>query len=392
MSKIDGRPIKLRVLTVSKPYVAAAYRNKLTCLQERGDFEIGLVCPPAWGAQKFEQGPDDDKIWIRQIPIRLNGHNHLHWYRGLSAAVATFKPDIMNIEEEHYSLVTAQAFHIAKRAGAIPLFYTWQNIHKNYPPPFSWIERLVFAQAGAAVCGNQESIDVLRRKGWNGLSVEIPQMGVTKQTFLPDQDDDEARSKRKTELGFSAGDFVVLFAGRLVPEKGVQDLIAAAHALQKSKGLRKIHVAVLGSGPEAAQLRTLAEGAPVSFHAAVGSSDAAKWLQAVDVLCLPSLTRANWKEQFGRVLIEAMIAGAVTVGSSSGEIPRVIGEWGRVFPEGDVHRLADVLRELASDPSLVARLREKARARALTQFTNQVIADQFAGLFNKVWTNRKVRP
>jgi glycosyltransferase involved in cell wall biosynthesis len=385
------RPIKLRVLTVSKPYVAAAYRNKLTCLQDRGDFEIGLVCPPAWGQQKFEHGPDDQKIWIKQLPIRFNGHNHLHWYVGLGKAALEFKPDIMNIEEEHYSLVTAQAFHVAKKVGAVPLFYTWQNIHKNYPPPFSWIERHVFANAGAAVCGNDESIQVLRRKGWQGLSVEIPQMGVTRQTFLPESDDDAARASRKRALGFSETDFVVLFAGRLVSEKGVQDLIAAAKMLHSTDHTktRKIRVAVLGSGPEADNLKALAQGAPVSFHAAVSSNETATWLKTADVLCLPSLTRPNWKEQFGRVLIEAMIAGAVTVGSSSGEIPRVISDCGRIFPEGDAATLARVLGELSESPALVRDLRQKARERALAKFTNQAIADKFGDLFHLIWSNRK---
>ena len=56
---------------------------------------------------------------------------------------------------------------------------------------------------------------------------------------------------------------------------------------------------------------------------------------------LPSLTRPNWKEQFGRVLVEAMACGVPVVGSDSGEIPRVIGEAGLVVitnkqvPEGE---------------------------------------------------------
>jgi glycosyltransferase involved in cell wall biosynthesis len=84
-----------------------------------------------------------------------------------------------------------------------------------------------------------------------------------------------------------------------------------------------------------------------------------------------------------------MIAGAVTVGSSSGEIPRVIGDCGRIFPEGDAAALARVLRELAENSALVRELRQKARERALATFTNQVVADKFADLFQLIWSNRK---
>ena len=69
---------------------------------------------------------------------------------------------------------------------------------------------------------------------------------------------------------------------------------------------------------------------------------------------LASRTRPNWKEQFGRVLVEAMASGVVAVGSDSGEIPHVIGPAGLTFPEGDAAALADALRRLQADPALRA--------------------------------------
>jgi len=71
----------------------------------------------------------------------------------------------------------------------------------------------------------------------------------------------------------------------------------------------------------------------------------------MDILVLPSETRPNWKEQFGRVLIEAMACGACVVGSDSGEIPTLIkaSGGGRVFPEANPSALADVLQEMIAD-------------------------------------------
>ena len=62
-------------------------------------------------------------------------------------------------------------------------------------------------------------------------------------------------------------------------------------------------------------------------------------LRALDVLVLPSLTTPSWKEQFGRVLQEAMACAIPVVGSDSGEIPHVIGDAGLVTPEGDAAAL-----------------------------------------------------
>ena len=62
--------------------------------------------------------------------------------------------------------------------------------------------------------------------------------------------------------------------------------------------------------------------------------DVPAYLNAMDVLCAPSRTTTRWREQFGRMLIEAFASGVAVIGSSSGEIPNVIAGAGVVMPEG----------------------------------------------------------
>jgi len=71
---------------------------------------------------------------------------------------------------------------------------------------------------------------------------------------------------------------------------------------------------------------------------------------------LPSRTLPNWAEQFGRVLIEAMACAVPVIGSTSGEIPHVIGGGGLIFPEGDAAALARCLQRLADSPDQRAAL------------------------------------
>jgi len=94
----------------------------------------------------------------------------------------------------------------------------------------------------------------------------------------------------------------------------------------------------------------------------------------LDVLVLPSLTRPNWKEQFGRVLIEAMACGVPVVGSDCGEIPNVIGQAGLIFPEGDADELRARLERLMGDPYLRMRLARLGRERVLARYTQARIA------------------
>jgi len=91
----------------------------------------------------------------------------------------------------------------------------------------------------------------------------------------------------------------------------------------------------------------------------------------LDVLVLPSHTTPTWKEQFGRVIVEALSCGVPVLGSDSGEIPWLIGltGGGLVFPEGDVGALAARLRELRESPQLRERLADSGRAAVQSMFT-----------------------
>lgn len=362
---------KIRVLFLSKPYVAASYRQKFQLMAADPRFEIGLIVPHNWAGQDFETDLRDT-YWIRRLPLFFNGRNHFHLYRGLAAAFDEFAPDVFNIEEEHYSLVTAQALLLAKKRGVPCTFYTWQNIHKNYPLPFSWIERLVFRSCPLAIAGNQEAVDILRKKGFQKPAYVLPQMGADTATLakIPNE-------TRAAVFGPDSGlekAFIVAFAGRVVEEKGIQDLIQALPSLLDLP----IHLVILGSGPYQDALKEEAEKLQVServhFLGSKKSTDVYRYLRQIDVLALPSHTKSNWKEQFGRILVEAMLSGAVVLGSDSGEIPRVIRGGGLVFPEGNVSVLAQRLRTLCESPRLTKKLAAKGKRRAQSHFTNEVIA------------------
>jgi glycosyltransferase involved in cell wall biosynthesis len=373
---------KIRILFLSKPYVAASYRQKLRIMALDPRFEVGLVVPQNWAGQNFEEYTEAESYWIKKLPLLLNGHNHFHIYQSLGKAVREFRPDIFNIEEEHYSLVTAQAVYFARKYAAIPCFYTWQNIDKSYPPPFSWIEQYVFRSAALGVAGNAEAVAILRRKGFHKPAPVLPQMGA--DTVALQKAQASGTGFLRKELGLPDNAFIVSFAGRLVEEKGIQHIIEALAQLQEPL----IQLIILGSGPYQDQLLRLAQDLAIEkqvlFLGPKQSADVYRYLKESDVLALPSLTRANWKEQFGRILVEAMLSGAVVIGSDSGEIPRVIRGGGLVFPEGQVKALAERIQILFKDRRLQQKLAERGRRRALKHFTNEVIASKTLRLMQDI--------
>jgi glycosyltransferase involved in cell wall biosynthesis len=163
--------------------------------------------------------------------------------------------------------------------------------------------------------------------------------------------------------------------GRLVREKGVDLLLRACQSLDRPWTLT-----IVGDGAEEESLRQLATDLKIAdrvlFRSPVPSGQIPSILGSIDVLVLPSRSLPNWREQFGRVLMEAMACEVPVVGSTCGEIPRVIGDGGLVFSEDDAVALGHRLRALQADLDLRRHLGRRGRERVLTQFTYRRIAER----------------
>ena len=358
----------MRVLMISKALIRGAYQRKLEALARLG-VELTAVVPPYWrddagGKSPLERAYTEGYRLVVE-PMAFNGHYHYHFYPRLAARVREVRPDLVHMDEEPYNLSTFHAFWLARRAGAKPLFFTWQNLLRRYPPPFRWMEQYCYRHAAGAIAGNAEAVDVLRAKGYAGPAWVIPQVGVDPQIFYP----------RAPASGAARPFTVGWFSGRLRPEKGVHLLVEAVAALGDDTRLE-----ILGWGPEEPRLRALAEqrglGARFQLHPPLPSTRVPEFVARLDVAAMPSLTLPNWKEQFGRMAMEAMACEVPVVGSDSGEIARVIGDAGLVFPEGDVAALAERLRRLRDDPALRRDLAARGLARAPTHLTPDRIAAQ----------------
>lgn len=364
----------MRVLMVSKALVVGAYQRKAEEIAALG-VDLTVLTPPSWSDRRGEQTlqPVHTRGYtLRSIPIRFNGAFHWHYYPTLDAEIRQLAPDLLHMDEEPYNLSTWLALRAAQRQEIPALFFTWQNLHRRYPPPFSWIERANYAAARAAIAGNQDAATVLRRKGYAGEIAVIPQFGVDPLLFAPTAM--RSNAMRPFHIGY---------AGGLLPEKGVDDLLRACAQL---RGAWRLTLA--GEGSEQARLRRLASELTiadrVAFTGRIASTDMPSLYRSLDVLTLPSRTTSGWKEQFGRVLIEAMACETAVIGSDSGEIPQVIGDAGLIFAEGDYNALAAHLQHLLDAPEERARLGAAGRRRVLERFTMAQIAAQSMALYRRV--------
>lgn len=374
---------------ISKALVIGAYHSKLKHLAAQPQLELTAIVPPSWRDERGElrlEGVSGDGYQMIVAPLRFNGNFHLHYYPQLDRWLKQLKPDLVHIDEEPYNLATFLAMRSARRLGARSVFFSWQNLQRTYPPPFRWFEQYTLQHAAAGIVGNRDSEQVWRAKGYRGPLTVIPQVGVEPEVFKPlDRNRDsttETVLHPDGKIPVSAP-FVVGYAGRFVEEKGIDVLLEALHGLEGAW-----QVDLLGGGPDQARLAALAQRLQIAdrvrFLPWLPSAQTVAYYQALDVLVLPSRSRSNWKEQFGRVLVDAMACGVPVIGSTCGEIPHVIGAAGLIFPEGEAAALRDRLRDLQHDPALRHELARRGRQRVLDYFTQAQIARQTYEVYQSV--------
>ncbi len=368
----------MRVLMISKALVAGTSQRKLEELAKCPGVELTLVTPPYW------QSDDGSKQVLERLytggyrmivtPMALNGNFHLHFYPKLGKIMHEVRPDIVHIDEEPYNFATFQAVRLACKIHARTLFFTWQNLYRTYPAPFRQIERYNYRHVQVALAGNRDAADVLKRKGYSGPIRIIPQFGFDTDIYRRT----EPRSPRAAIAPFTLG-----FLGRLVENKGLPTLVEALTGLPDY-----CRVVFIGNGPMKSALEEQAARLGVTeritFKSGIPTYEVPQALQDLDALVLPSLTRPNWKEQFGRILAEAMACETPVIGSDSGEIPYVVGDAGLVFPEGNAHELAARVRQLLDDPELYATLAQRGRQRVLENYTQEKIARQTYEVYQEI--------
>lgn len=384
----------MRVLMISKALVVGAYQRKAEELARLPDMELTVAVPPYWRQEGHNMPLERAYMQgyrLVTLPMVFNGHYHVHFYRGLRMLVERLRPDVLHIDEEQYNAATFQAMRLAATRQIPALFFTWQNIDKQYPPLFAWMERYNLRHAAYALTGNGEAAAIIRRKGYQGPIAVIPQFGVDPVLFAPhpqlDHGHPQPEGRQDRQDGFTIG--FVCGAGRLTPAKGLHVLIEALAGLD---GAWRLDVVGTGESQEdCAQLaRRLGIGNRVTFLGQRPSTEVPNVMRGFDLLVGPSLTMPRWKEQFGRMLVEAMACGVPVIGSSSGEIPNVIDDAGIVVPEHDSMALRAAIKRLRDDADERARLAVKGRTRVLELYTQEAIARRTYEVYREMQSSRRL--
>jgi glycosyltransferase involved in cell wall biosynthesis len=184
----------------------------------------------------------------------------------------------------------------------------------------------------------------------------------------------------------------LLYAGRLDVEKGVHTAIRAMGLLvgQQNSG---VTLDIIGKGnPDyEAELKALVRrhnlSQTVSFRGRVPRSEIPAVFAQYDALIFPS----EWEEPFARTILEAMAAGLVVIGATTGGTVEILveGETGLTFPPGDAKTLADQIHRLRNDFALHQRLGTAGQQCVTEKFTFQRMVDQIETVLQHIAVGAK---
>jgi glycosyltransferase involved in cell wall biosynthesis len=272
--------------------------------------------------------------------------------------------------------------YAAARARGVP-FVLWATIWRHprtvaHALSYLPTRHLYRAADAVATYGPHVSRYVERRRGTQDGVVVAPQAVDVERFGAPVSE--AGRAAARERAGAAGGELLVLFAGRLVREKGIETLLDAWRLAglgapgrggdpgpAAGSGAR---LALAGSGPLADVVRRRAADARLLGH--VDPACLPALYAAADVLVLPSIPTASFLEPWGLVVNEAMlqrtpVVASDAVGAAAGGLVRD-GRNGFVVPAGDAEALAARLRALAGSSELRAAMGVAARddAEALT--------------------------
>ena len=318
---------------------------------------------------------------LGDLAVRVPGDRYLGLRPALRGA------DIVHAQELGY-WYSMQAARLKQRIGFALVLTVWETI------PFLDAYRnvrtrayraLTLAHTDLFLAATERARASLLLEGVPDERIRVSPPGV--DTGRVDTPEADARG---------ASGAVILSAGRLVWEKGHQDVLRALALLRRSEpeSSAGVRVRIVGTGPEESRLRAYAHELgvddAVEFCGFIAHEQMPGAYREAACIVLASLPTWSWEEQFGMVLAEALAAGVPILASSSGAIPEVAGSSAGYFSPGDWVGLAGALRERLS---AAGETPAGAPADRAERYSDEAAAERLAGAYEELLSGgRAVAP
>ena len=323
--------------------------------------KVELVAPaelnfPAGKKQAEPKRPEDPPIHF----LTLNGDNpRTYLLDGLEEVLEALQPKTILLDNDPVSRLALMLGRWSSANNARLFCISCENLSLDIGSslkrrgwkslPAAIIKRLLLQKTKKVVNGvftiNQDGKKIFQEEGYR--NVQYMPLGFDPRYFFPDSD--TGRSIR-TELGIEKK--IIAYFGRLTKEKGVHILIRALEGLTNFDWVLMMDDFDEYAAAYNKEVHQLLRNSKIIDRVVFinpNHFEIARYMNAADIVVVPSIAVSNWKEQYGRVAAEAMACGKKVVASDSGALPELLNGYGYLFPEGDVTALQQLLNNLMND-------------------------------------------
>jgi len=309
--------------------------------------------------------PTDLPNFPFKFPILNRLFTDAHQLFGLEKVIRG--ADLAHVAETYYGY-THQAI-LAKRRGAIKRIIStvWEIIPHNNEGlrGRKKYKKLARENIDHFIAVTELAKKALVKEGVSETKITVLPMGVDLKKFQP-----ETITKNKRTVN-------ILCVARLVPEKGIEDLMIAFQKIREKNN--NVHLTFIGDGP----LRSDLTGYKNVSVKQVSYGRMAKEYQSADIFCLPSRTTKTWAEQFGMSLIEAMASGLPIVATSTGAIPEVCGDCALYAKPTDPESLKTNLEKLIDNVELRKSMGQASRLLAEKKYNRLKVSRRIGEIYRR---------
>jgi glycosyltransferase involved in cell wall biosynthesis len=372
-----------RLLSIAHSYCVALNRRLAHEMARAGgaEWEVTAVAPAFFHGDFGViacQRVAGELCRLEAIPAYMTGRIHLFVYGHRLRELMRENCDLVHCWEEPYILAGAQAASWTPRE--VPfVFWTMQNLVKRYPPPFSLIEKYCFHRCAGWFGSGRLVVEAMRSRGHGAKPHRVMQIGVDADLFRPNT---AAREATRIRLGWDSPTLpMVGFVGRFIEGKGLALMMRALDRIREPW-----RALFIGGGPLEPSLRAWAarHDDRIRIVKDVAHDQVPAYLNAMDLLCAPSQTTPNWREQFGRMVVEAFACGVPVVSSDSGELPYVVADAGVIAGEHDEEAWVRAMSQLIDNPEARSELSRKGIERARSAYAWPIVARKHLEFFSQL--------
>ncbi|MFB2581069.1 glycosyltransferase family 4 protein [Herbiconiux sp. P15] len=374
----------MRVAIVSESFlptvngVTGSVCKVLDHLADNGH-EAMVICPAAGSPSHYRGFPVHQvpAVAYRQFPVGMPNAQ-------VARLLARFRPDVVHAASPF--LLGAQAIVAANRIG-IPSVAIFQTDVAGYAKrnrlgsasKLAWrFVRWIHDGADRTLAPSTASRSDLEGAGVR--RIELWGRGVDLERYHPNHRTRPGASALRSLLSSNGRDVVVGYVGRVAPEKGLERFEAL-------RGMKGVHLAIVGDGPSDDSVRRLLRGMPVTYLGRLSGEQLADAYASFDVFA-----HTGTEETFGQTLQEAHAAGLPVIAPAAGGPLDLVrhGENGYLFDPADDEDFALRVHSLVTDPALRLRMGEAGR-RTVIGTSWSSVCDELLGHYRSVIAGRGAR-